>query len=69
MTRPRRRWRCGLCAGTGWRARRTNTGQVLTHDEFRYWLPSLPPPHPDDEPRYRMTRCACAAAAQETRTA
>jgi hypothetical protein len=59
------RWRCVFCEDTGWRAKLTDTGQLLTHDELIRRREALRVPREDGEPSYRMARCACRTPGQQ----
>ena len=56
-------YRCGLCCDTGWRAKVTANGVILTEMELQASWDVLRVPHADGKPTYTMTRCACRTAA------
>lgn len=53
------RWRCVFCEDTGWRAKETATGRLLTNEELILRQEALRVPREDSEPTYAMSRCAC----------
>jgi hypothetical protein len=59
------RWRCVFCEDTGWRAKQTDTGQLLTNDELIRRREALRVPREDGEPTYRMSRCSCRIQGQQ----
>lgn len=56
-------WRCVFCEDSGWRAKRTDTGQMLTAAELQEYDRVRPVgARPDGRPHTVMTRCACKTA-------